>query len=191
MEAGEKRGDEQFGNDVQGTANGQQHFELVNGKLEVAFEAVAADLEQHLGVEEERHEQLTIVVVLKEVLATLAIVIEANGGRYDRVHQDADHDEHLKGGRLNELSQDQRCPKATVALIVVDLDQTPAVRIASQYLRNHFGCDGLSGAPHLLELYSNLVERFGDYGNENVFHQPGKKEDQRRIVGDLKKNSVS
>lgn len=39
-----------------------------------------------------------------------------------------------------------------------------------------------SGAPHLLELHSDLVECLGDDGYENVFHQPGEKEDHSAEV---------
>lgn len=34
-----------------------------------------------------------------------------------------------------------------------------------------------SGAPHLLELHSDLVESLGDDSNENVLDEPGEKED--------------
>lgn len=171
---------------MQRASDGQHQFELVNGQLEVSLKSVATDLEQHLGIEEERHEQFAVVVVLEEVLSALAVVVEANGGGDDRVHQNADHDEHLKRGRLHELAQDQWRSKAAVALIVVDLDQTPTARVAAQHLRYDLGCDRLSGAPHLLELHTDLVEGLRDYGNENVLHQPGQEEDQRRVVGDLR-----
>jgi hypothetical protein len=33
-----------------------------------------------------------------------------------------------------------------------------------------------SYSPHLLKLYADLVESFGNHGNENVLHQPSEEE---------------
>lgn len=61
----------------------------------------------------------------------------------------------------------------TRMFIFINHNKFPAIIIASEELSGASFGDRVPHSPHLLKLHPDLVKRFGNDGDENIFHQPG------------------